>query len=975
MHTVVADHMESEVFPKLEMHNENFAVRVADLITLQPRLGRFALSLSERRGTGRYRNWTPNAVQRASFGRGWTAAIRKRCTRKQTLGALRPSSNQRRNVQASSSKAVADFYHGGATHISQLWQALALRYSSLATKYLKDLPNADVAVVIIEFDETEQPCTLENESGIYEMLMIHVQVLWFEHGKRRCRRIQVPVAPAFIANKEAKTILNVILSRLPIKISSLLKKVRLLFIVPTSDSARPCKRVGRTFRRQAKLRKVEHEGAVLRTGVLSVHGTCMMHMLAVCIGALLKDLGLLNPIFCGSCLLQKGGTRKKIKAHCHRQTADMQFDYSRDEPPGFDAKVKYLEAVLIHMDYTDSGTWDLLRIDGEPAPLEEVAPTERQQARKRVAFLLGASTIEQGVIVARVHWCTIGCHRCKEAAIDDVNTNLDKAILDMGVGIPAINKWIKLYKPSGYWSAGVKLGVLPDAFESICGEVVRNAPEDVMRESELWGIGDAETFAKKRVKRFNKTNKFLHGESTSLALAVGTTVLMPAATEMSTFFQEAVWGKNGRGMADFISMDRNPAMNVCTRYLQALSNMESDFWIVVRGVDGWTQDKLCYASTETLKMIGGQFLRMIVPFMEEFPWPLLGLKRASNQRKFDVASALFHCAEHHLEHGVAAPVRSAYASVEELIQDADFINDLDRCAQACPNNNVACEDRFGRQNCYNRSSRGNFPRHEIIAARHVLPEAQAWHRIAMDELHNLFAQPVRRRRDPRQRKYRNNTAAFVGIHSKEFGGNLRRIMIAWRSLTPVEQADYLQYTRQAGQNSSGSESDEPVADGSTFDSLAATHSPFGAGSSAYALSSAHVEQACADLPRAVLDWRAVVGKLFTGAESNDDGNVMHQCSERYGFGRCETDFDADERADILLLEKTVMALSRRPSGTVGKLKKMVLVNFAGPLFAAGHDEAPPPNETVDGKYDCWGRDKRRVIAPINNNKHQQQITQ
>ena len=95
-------------------------------------------------------------------------------------------------------------------------------------------------------------------------------------------------------------------------------------------------------------------------------------------------------------------------------------------------------------------------------------------------------------------------------------------------------------------------------------------------------------------------------------------------------------------------------------------------------------------------MVGGQAPRMIKPFLEEFPWSLIDLKRAPLWRHTLVVNAQFRCPGDHLEKGIAEPVRSAYDNAEELLADTDFTDDLAKAGEGCPNNNVAVEDRFGQ---------------------------------------------------------------------------------------------------------------------------------------------------------------------------------------------------------------------------------------------------------------------------------------
>jgi hypothetical protein len=291
-------------------------------------------------------------------------------------------------------------------------------------------------------------------------------------------------------------------------------------------------------------------------------------MLAVSIGILLKQLSVLNPMFCGSCLLQKGGTRKDIKLHAHGEMMKLQFVVTREPPPEFDSKVKYLEALFAHMDYTDDATRALLKIDGEPRALVEVGqPSARHRARKRAAYLLGASHISEGRILTKIHWCPWGCHASGRLAINETNACMDMAFLDVGVGIPVINKWVKMYKPTAFWNAGNRLDVLPAAFQAICGKEAETAKgmSHTMREADLWGIEDPNNYQVKKLKRFRKTNDWTHEASTDLSLGTATTLLGVAATEMSSFFQEAAWGTGSKGMLDFISMTRNPAAKVSQR--------------------------------------------------------------------------------------------------------------------------------------------------------------------------------------------------------------------------------------------------------------------------------------------------------------------------------------------------------------------------------------------------------------------------
>jgi hypothetical protein len=54
-------------------------------------------------------------------------------------------------------------------------------------------------------------------------------------ARTKATTVEIAVPPAFLENTEADTILNGLLSRLPISFENLLKKCQILVIIPNSD--------------------------------------------------------------------------------------------------------------------------------------------------------------------------------------------------------------------------------------------------------------------------------------------------------------------------------------------------------------------------------------------------------------------------------------------------------------------------------------------------------------------------------------------------------------------------------------------------------------------------------------------------------------------------------------------------------------------------------------------------------------------
>ena len=112
------------------------------------------------------------------------------------------------------------------------------------------------------------------------------------------------------------------------------------------------------------------------------------------------------------------------------------------------------------------------------------------------------------------------------------------------------------------------------------------------------------------------------------------------------------------------------------------------------------------------------------------------------------------------------------------------------------------------------------------------------------------------------------------------------------------------------------------------------------------MSTEHCIDATGDLTRAERQWRDLMGGLFTGAGSPLDAPVHHQCSEVYGFGRCEADFSDAQKAVWNQFHKEITAASRLPRALVyDGWKKLTLLSVVRPERAAAAADMPPPRET------------------------------
>ena len=184
--------------------------------------------------------------------------------------------------------------------------------------------------------------------------------------------------------------------------------------------------------------------------------------------------------------------------------------------------------------------------------------------RHRLAFLIGASRIENGKVAVLIHWCKFGCHLRREDACQEVCDHLDLCILDVAVLTTAINLLINLYRPTGYGHAGTRLGILPRAFRDIV-----NPKEDIggaLCDAELYGVGSEVLYQKRRQKRYRLTDGWLRDEHTPLRQACGTSPLAPAVRVLGKFFHNSAFGASPRGVLTFVDSQTNPVLKAINRY-------------------------------------------------------------------------------------------------------------------------------------------------------------------------------------------------------------------------------------------------------------------------------------------------------------------------------------------------------------------------------------------------------------------------
>jgi len=166
----------------------------------------------------------------------------------------------------------ADFNEAAGNHVQHLRDLVALRICLLQTAGLAELPFASRAVLVIAYDDSGQQAFIGREYGIWTMMMLHCRLFCTVESAGETLRFDIILAPAFLEDSTALTMLVAILMWLPIQLSALKRLCRLLTIVVGTDGALSCGKVGRHFRSQTSLRnQILLDGRARYDGAISLH--------------------------------------------------------------------------------------------------------------------------------------------------------------------------------------------------------------------------------------------------------------------------------------------------------------------------------------------------------------------------------------------------------------------------------------------------------------------------------------------------------------------------------------------------------------------------------------------------------------------------------------------------------------------------------------------------------------------------------
>lgn len=715
---------------QIDAHNIENAVRNLDVIVPAAR------RRTKYRGRGEYRKWTPQAILRVSFGILQRCALHLYRTTLQPHVAAQPLRRLRKKSQPPSTlmlhesvRSTARHYRSSTTHIEHQRYFVAGMYLEEVSKWLDALPYHAFINCEVGHDETEMDSRLGNLIGIRFMHMLHCRLLLIDLDDHASVH-NLPCAPGWSEHAcSADVIAALLAARMPTSFAKLHDKARHLNITLNTDSAKACKKHGRHIRACTKLAR-RSDGAI--AGVSALHPGCQGHSAHHCAEGALRPLRLSTVVFSGCVLLTRMKYRRGLRKRCVQMLAGATPSYT--SPPA--VNVRFLEKTMelleweFHLaDLTDTGAISL-------GP----AAVKRQEARKRIANHLGASTFgPSGVIIERKVYCTLACHASFAEGIKGLIEDLDLVLWDRSRGVPVHNRWLKALPAWSAWNVDSKLGMADEAWKGVAQAAACNQVNSVAAAvlSEI-GFEDDEQYKVRERNRFRVSGD-LCKELNTTKLAVGSAILELCVSILGVMFLASKFAHDGAiNITTFVVPSKSPAYRIVARISELLSNPQDEYWLVITGPHGWTQNSYRMASTSYTRLGGQIAMRLIEPF-KLFPWALALLPEPDavvpHADKLFIGECVARakgcdfCGEPGLTKHIVA---LAPATAQEVLDDAQLLLAIQRPMKACCVTNLNNEDRFSRSRKHSMVSQGHAPFLSTKNCYHVLGECSAWHREAIE---------------------------------------------------------------------------------------------------------------------------------------------------------------------------------------------------------------------------------------------------
>ena len=517
------------------------------------------------------------------------------------------------------------------------------------------------------------------------------------------------------------------------------------------------------------------------------------------------------------------------------------------------------------------------------------------------------------------HYCPLGCHSSREAAVTELYEDLLEVFLSHPPAVPAYNKWTKIWPPLVWFASFLCLrDILPTIVDEMCSLTERVSGEgwdfadEGLDEEQAIGLVGEQSFRRQDQARFRKTRDWLTSAVTPDKMIALSVVLRPALDVLGHFFSGARRYERSSAYAilPLIKEDESPVTNCIKTYLQMLGDSRLQAWMPLVGAGAgqpWDNTSYVLASVPAWLMAAQLFRRLVLGF-RRWPWRLGALlsEDISDAEKQEVAGEFFRCRPCCLD-AFSAKLRGHFTSSADLLSEGpdggvQFLRDL---FEHTPSSNINSENRFSRCSRHQHSSHGNPAKPSTLASNHVLAESKtildthvAPQATRVKHGQGAEAAAAARTKGPCAHMWRN----FMKQHRRE--GSMAAIAARWHGMSAEEKAAYMRIDCAAGYASQEAGSRQP------FPPPLQVPFPGCAEDEYYPVGASKMQDVSKNVASLSKRWAKTVGSGTIRPKCLVDAPVVHVCEDALGQGRCKTDTPSGEVAQLDACKARLSSWSR-----------------------------------------------------------------
>ena len=748
---------------------------------------------------------------------------------------------------------------------SQLRTRLNVRFRARQKTLVNALERGDVAVLQVAFDETEQRLSINLEgcgsnylNTTVSTMMVHGILHWRLGSQDQV--LNLACAPAILPDTSAASLLGGIANRLPFNMAELAGKVNTFVVVLISDAAKACRKVSRVLTSMAN-------GAFL-----VLHNKCIMHQVSLSVNYCQLHVNMLGVLFCSSTLVHQGRAYDALLRNVRRLLGSPDRFQITLTPPRDEDKL-YLKRALEMLD------WDETLYRDHDLQRKSQSKAKKQKARDEFARMF------TGDVRCKTlkHYCPLGCCPLgRDQSVDKAVDAFKGVLLSSLPEVPAVNRWTKLYPAVAWWLCALLLGgVVSDAWIKLH---TSQDEEDGIQVEDLMGPQDTETHRAIARSRQRKSIKFISDPETPLKLCAFGLAMRPTLMIMGFLF------RTGQLHAEHCILDilgpNNPVERTIAYYCQALQDLRSDFWLILRKMgQGWGDKAMQLGVDAVLRMIGGLFMRLVLPYQGP-PWnlwPLASAETSQNERAELIKSTLLQACPNCLDPFAMHFKRCAESQVDLAGDDAAARRVLQAAFKQCPCTNILSEDRFARSSNQRQHTRGRAQSDISMMTNHVISEVFSQHQrtLARHKAENLgTVTPVCLKGASAQSSF---TLYFAEEKKRNPGKTMAEISETWAALPLETRGEYSRRAQALRKEVVSDSPEQPIAVENTPLKLSATEMPVDAASlQPYSTNQASLRKTYSEYCQ---KYRGTVQPCLLPESAQ--GSEAKLCCDLYGPGVCQ----------------------------------------------------------------------------------------